>query len=125
MSDLTMTRGDTGSFMGVAVTVTTISEPLDLTGCEIIFTAKDSIDDTDENAVINCDTDVEAGITVTDAEQGIFVVVIAPSKTDSIEIAGSSRQLIYDVQIQDADDNVFTVDTGTLTIFKDVTRRTI
>ena len=124
MSDISMIRGDAGSFLGVATKITNISEPFDLTDCDIIFTAKDDIGDTDNQAVITCDTS-DGSITIVDAVNGKFLVYVAPAKTDSMEFVGTNKVLVYDVQVQDADGNVFTVDLGSLTITPDVTRRVL
>ena len=117
MADLEMYRGDTAPFIGAAVNGD--GNPRDITTDTLFFTAKTDISDTDLEAVIALETG--SGIEATDAVEGLFLVTIPPSATTSLVIT-EPVVLQYDIQLVDEDDNVYTMDRGTLTVIPDVTR---
>jgi len=117
MSDITRKRGDT---VILPFTATHGSGVLNLTGAELWFTAKDGIKDNDVDAIIQ--KTIGNGITVLSAIAGTLEVKIEPADTEEINIAGSEKSFVWDLQVKTADDDVYTLDSGTLTLTPDVTR---
>lgn len=124
MSTLTMTRGDTR-------TVTTTISNLDangnpalgssgVTGWEFWMTAKYDPGDSDANAVfqkLNASFNIQtAGNASTPA---VITCTLLP--TDTSSLPGHQVTLAYDVQGKDTSGDIFTVDSGTLTVQPDVT----
>ena len=124
MSALAMTRGDTR-------TVTTTVSNLDaqgntvlgtngVTGWSFWMTAKYDTGDSDASAVFQklpaSFTIVTPGNATTPA---LVQCTLAPADTSSLP--GYQVVLSYDVQAKDTNSNIFTVDSGTLTVSADVT----
>jgi hypothetical protein len=124
MSTLTMIRGDT------RIVTTTISN-LDannnvvlgssgVTGWQFWMTAKYDPNDADSAAVFQI---LPAAFTVPTAGNASTPAVIQCSLPPSAtaNLPGHQVALVYDVQGVDTSGNVFTVDSGTLTVVADVT----
>ena len=124
MSSLAMTRGDT------RIVTTTISN-LDangnvvfgvngVTGWTFWMTAKYDPGDTDASAVFQ---KLPASFSITTpgnaATPAVVTCTLAPADTASLP--GYQVVLSYDVQAKDTSGNIFTVDSGTLTVSADVT----
>jgi hypothetical protein len=123
MADLEMYRGDYIAFRGVAV-LADDTDIYDLTGSKIYFTAKNVISDPDTAAVIAFDSDSD-NIVFPDPLTGEYFIIIYPVDTTNMTLYQGPRVLVYDVQIKTADTpaRVYTMDTGTITVKEDVTRR--
>jgi hypothetical protein len=112
---ITAVRGDT---IDLEVTATRNSTALDLTGADIRFTAKNSLRDADDDAVI-AKTLADGVAVVGDPEDGIALVTIDPADTSTL----SRRTVLQcDVQVVEISGRVTTVAKGTLTIELDATR---
>jgi len=115
MTMLTMTRGDTRAF-DLEVTFNgnpvTIDETVGLR-----FTAKRRYSDPDDYAVIakELGSGLEAG------EAGHVTLTIAPGDTVDLE----RRVLVWDVELTDPEENVYTVASGTLHVDPDVSRTVV
>lgn len=117
MSLLRITRGDNALFsMNI---VNYVGDALDITGAEIWFTAKYGPNDADEDAVFQ--KTIGNGIDIVDAPLGEINIVLDPEDTDSLL---DTNKLRFDVQIKDASDKVYTIESGTLIVDYDVTRTT-
>jgi hypothetical protein len=117
MADYNMFRGDTLVFDGVAEE--SGGDPQDLTGCTLWMTAKNQKSDLDADAVIAVESG--SGIEVVSAAAGTFTVTIAATLTADL----TKRSLLhYDVQLKDATGQIYTVDSGTITVELDITRAT-
>ena len=92
-------------------------DPIDLTGATVTMTAKAAYTDTDAAAVFQ-KTEAD-GITVVSALNGVITVDLDPADTSSL--TGKVNRLIYDIQVQDADDRVSTPVRGKLVVQPDVT----
>ncbi len=93
---MTITKGDRHTFN---VTVKDSAGVIfDLTGFDMVFTAKSNLEDTDANAEIQ-----KAGI-IADPVTGIGSFILLPSDTN-IDV----KSYRYDVQISDGNTNVHTV----------------
>lgn len=114
-----MFRGDSLSF-DLALTNAQNGSPLNLTDAKIWFTAKNNYVDPDNQAAIALDNAALGGITVTDVARGLARVDIAPIKTRSFP--DGPVRVVYDVQVKDAAGFVTTVESGTLTVYPDVSR---
>lgn len=125
MASLELFRGDRKTFKLTCTTtdVNGSTSLLDLTGAKLYFTAKNSKDDVDGSAVISADSDTGSSFTTTDPTTGITLLSIFPDDTDGLTITGDSVTLFYDVQVKYSATEIYTVSTGTLTIYKDVTQR--
>lgn len=119
MGNLAMSRGDTykNDF-----TVTVASEPFDLTGCEVWFTAKRAASSLDAEAVIRKNNAAEGGITVTSAADGELRLTLDPTDTEALEPIDVI--LIWDLQVKTNADEIYTVDEGSLLVSPDSTIRT-
>lgn len=114
MAQLTMRRGDTPIW---DLAVTEDGDPFDLTGATLYFTAKASLDDADPGLFQLTNG---AGITITDAAGG--EAEIQPRRSDTNTLTADWAGF-YDVQVSiAATSDTYTVDNGTLTIQRDVTR---
>lgn len=112
--DLEMIRGDT---LTMQIRVSDEDDSyLNLTSAAIIFMAKENITDDDLDAKIA--KSVGSGITIDEATNGLFTVVLSPSDTEDLD-AGN---YYYDIEVTDASSNVYTVMIGLLTLIADVTR---
>lgn len=110
---LSMTRGDTFAFN---LAVTSAGAPFNLTGCSIRVTAKWDYANLDAAAVFT--RTIGSGVTVTNAAGGLATVVIAPSNTSTLP--ANPVNLYYDIQVTDGSSNVYTVNSGILTVSPDV-----
>jgi hypothetical protein len=119
MSTLSMTHGDTRV---IQTTISNLSSS-GLTGCIFWLTCKRAATDPDSAAVfqkLNGDFTVDQNGNAT--TPGIVHCMINP--TDTASLAEYSVTLVYDVQMKDASSNIYTVDSGTLTLTPDVTQAT-
>jgi hypothetical protein len=115
MSNFTMTRGDSATFSG---TVTLGGDPYDLSGAaHMWFTAKNKYVDSDEDAVFQ--KTLDDGITVVSPTAGLYSVAIVPADTEDVPKAKTI--LVWDVQIEDSEGNIYTMASGKLVINPDVT----
>lgn len=110
--NLEMYRGDTYPFR---VEVTNAGSPVNLSGCTFTMTGKYDITDTDGNAVFSISSPTY--IIITDATEGILSITIPPSATSSLP--PRTVMLYYDIQMIDGT-NVYTISSGFLTIYPDV-----
>jgi hypothetical protein len=92
--------------------------PLDITGAELVFTAKQKSTDAD-NAFTTIQKNTSNGIEVLDAVNGQITVTLDPADTTNLR---SDTTLIFDLQVTFSDTTVATLITGTLTITGDVTQ---
>jgi hypothetical protein len=112
-----MYRGDTVVF-NMLVTKSAVAFPL--TGCEIWFTGKYAYKDSDLAAVFQ--KTIGDGITVTNALGGRAALALIPSDTHGLPAV--KTLLLWDVQLKDADDMIYTVASGNLVVLPDVTQST-
>lgn len=112
---LSKKRGDTIPFRLSGVTDRFGDAVADLSGYTITFTVKASIDDADVDAVLQ-KTSGGGGIDVQTAEA--FWEITA----DESELLTPALRYQWDVQLEDADGVIATVEEGTLVVSKDVTR---
>lgn len=117
-TNLTMIRGDT---VPINLTITNAQGAVDLTGCELWFSAKKSVADPDP-PIIAKSSGVLGGIQVTDAAGGLATVTLDPADTSAF--TADTQLLTYDVQLKDGAGNITTVASGYLTITADVTLAT-
>lgn len=109
-----MWRGDTEVFTA-AITVS--GAPVSITGCSLKFTAKQSLQDSDADAIFQLSTPTE--ITITDGPNGLCQINVASLDTSALTVP----TLAYcDLQLVDTMGDVSTTTTGTLLIKVDVTR---
>lgn len=80
--------------------------PVDLTGATLKFTAKRSLDDTDDRALIAKDNLDEGlgGIAITDAELGQAEIQLEPENTETLK----SGTYYFDVKYESGDSSVIT-----------------
>lgn len=125
IQNLTVTRGDTASWSA------TINNPpvAGLSTCRFWFTVKFAFDDgpnnTDSLAVIQ---KVTANFTIVTSGGGNpllpGVITWQINPTDTFPLPGSVTNLVYDLQMEDASNNVTTLASGLFIISPDVTRST-
>ncbi len=115
MSDFTMTRGDTLEF-DIAVTVASSGAPQDITGCSLWFTLKRNQGDADPGYLQKT---IGAGITVISLSGGTARAKLVPADTSAIT---SQAAFYYDCQLKDGTGNIYTLDSGTITVKLDSTR---
>lgn len=110
MSDLSMIRGDSKTFL--------FAFDVDLTGAsEVWMTAKSALADSDGAAIFQ--KTVGAGVTVVDDPTGTVQIDLDPDDTSSL--SGPRDRLYYDVQVLDTDDKITTLASGRLIVRADVT----
>lgn len=115
MQTLTISRGDSAT-LSIQARLNGLLYSA-LSSCpSVIFTAKASVNDADEDAVFQ--KALGAGITIAGA---VASVELVPDDTSGLVVATT---LVWDVQAQEAGGAVRTVATGTLTIGLDVTQST-
>jgi hypothetical protein len=120
MAEVVITKGD-DELIDLAFKQTDGVSPLNITGnLGIWFTAKHSSLDEAEDAVIAKTSNPAAGVTVTDAVNGLATVAITPVDTEDLEPC----VLVWDCQIKDAGGKIRTAAKGLLRIVHDVTRST-
>ena len=108
-----MWRGDTEVF-DAAITVSGVA--VNITGCTLRFTAKQSMQDSDADAVFQLITPVE--IVITNGPGGLCTITVASADTSGVTQA---IRCYCDLQLVDTLGNVSTTATGTLLIKIDVT----
>lgn len=108
-----MWRGDTEVF-DTAITVSGVA--VNITGCTLRFTAKQSLQDSDADAVFQLITPVE--IVITNGPGGLCTITVASADTSGVTQA---IRCYCDLQLVDTLGNVSTTATGTLLIKIDVT----
>lgn len=118
MAKLEMYRGDDET-LDVEI-VDFDGSPLNITGGEVLFTAKKSSRQTDDVAVIKKSSVTNGGISITDGPGGVAEVYILPSDTADLY---APTELTWDVAFVDVTGKRRTVASGQLVIKPDVTRR--
>lgn len=111
-----MTKGETVKLYVTITEPATETEPeqlFDISGCKIYLTVKKSLNDADNEAIIQI-----AKTTHENPTDGYSEITILPEMTNNVE-AGT---YFYDVRIIFADSSVSTVETGRLKIKNTVTR---
>lgn len=114
MANLSMTRGDSKTLL---ITIGGLG-PTGLTGYTGTLTAKRSVADLDNAAVVQKAASVK--VTGSDTVDGIFQVDVAPADTSAL--ADTPVRLYYDFQIKDSLGTTTTVASGYLTVSPDITR---
>lgn len=121
VENLTIVRGDTKKW---TITIARNGVAVDLTGAYIWFTAKNSTDDTDDQALIALVSKVpnmQGSIVISaPASLGIAIMTFNPVAT---EFVNPPVNLQYDIQLEEADGTLTTVAVGYLQVTPDVTRR--
>lgn len=119
MDTVIMTRGDTRTLELTIVDVDT--HAVDLTDVYLWFTAKRSLNDTDDQAILRKTSALGGGITVTDAAGGLAKIDLVPA--DTIDIPGTQGlTLFWDLQSKSSSDAIVTLDEGVMVIKAGVTR---
>lgn len=109
-------RGDT---FELTLPVTLNGAVYDITGCTLFFTVKNSINDLDTAALSQKKTGT--GITHTSPTSGIANLVVPSTET---ELWPLNKALPYDVQLKTTANEIFTIETGFITVRPEVTRIT-
>ena len=91
--------------------------PLNLTGYDIKFTAKQAADDAD-NALTTIQKTLGSGLTVPTPSNGIVVLTLQPIDTDQLE---KTTTYVWDLQLN-LSGTITTVAYGNMTITMDVTQ---
>lgn len=112
--NLEMYRGDTLPFR---ITITNAGSGVNIQGALFRMTAKYSIGDSDSDAVFSITS--PGYIIITDALNGIISINIPPSATTSLP--PRECNLYYDIQMEDGTESIYTVCSGILTVYPDVT----
>lgn len=113
--NLKMVRGDTFPF---TINVILDGNPVDLTGGSLTMTCKYSVYDETADAVFVL-TSPSDGITITDATGGTAFIQIDP--TNTLDLPLHLVSLPYDIQYVDSSSNIYTVMSGLLQVYPDVT----
>lgn len=125
MTNITAVQGDT-IVLATAITRedpdTTETEPVDLSSAELVFTAKYDLADADEDALVQLGTDgmlsgIDKSATPTD---GRATITIDKEVTESL--SKHTVFLYWDLQLEEADGTVTTVDSGRLALTNDATK---
>jgi hypothetical protein len=116
-TDIEMTRGDSATFD--LTLVEPDLTPLNLTSCNLRFTAKYSAGDTDSQAVFSVTNGEGDAITSATPASGVALVELSPSHTSSMPQAA---RLYYDVQVRKSNGKTYTVASGRLNVKADITR---
>lgn len=106
-------RGDTFPFQ---VDVTNAGNPVNIAGYQFRMTAKYTVTDPDSNAVFSITS--PGYIAITNAAQGILNITIPPSATLSLQ--PKIYRLPYDIQMYNDAQTVYTICSGLLTVYPDV-----
>jgi hypothetical protein len=123
VQDLTIVRGDNKSW---TLTLTRNLTPVNLvSGTELFFTAKNSLLNTDEQAIISIDnigTYTTGSIAISaPTTLGIATISLFPIATLKLLVPVT---LQYDIQLKETSGLITTVAIGTLAVTPDVTLRT-
>lgn len=116
--NIDITMQDTLQFY---VTVENAGSPIDITGYQFRMTAKYAITDLDANAVFSITS--PGSIALSDPTNGVILVTISPANTNSLEI-GQTYRLVYDIQMYNDPGTTYTICSGFLNVFPDVSRTT-
>lgn len=127
MTNFTSKQGDT---IVLASTITRPDPftgevgPVDITLAKLFFTAKYNLSDSDEDALVQLGTDsplsgIERSATPTD---GKAVITVPADVTDGL--SDETVFVFWDLQMEEADSTVTTLDFGRLALTKDATRTT-
>lgn len=111
-----MHRGDSAAF---DLTITKNAVAVNLTGSTLRFTAKRDKADPDADAIISKVSSDASQIEITNAAGGLATVHLVPADTEDLT---EQTTLLYDVQVKDATNKVFTLVEGKLKIKLDVTQ---
>lgn len=111
--NLNMYRGDTLPFR---ITITNAGDSVNIQGAAFRMTAKFDISDTDADAVFSITSPSQ--IIITNALSGIISVNIPPSATESLP--PRECNLFYDIQMEDGTESIYTVCSGILTVYPDI-----
>lgn len=114
MTRLEGKRGDTNIYTGTVKD--TANAAVNLSGCTLRFTAKLNVTDTDA-ASTTIKKYTGSGITHVNDAAGTYRITIAASDTSSLT---ATTLYHWDLQLTDGSSQVFTVDSGTLTVVADV-----
>lgn len=121
VENLTIVRGDTKKW---TITIARNGVAVDLTGAYLWFTAKNSVSDTDDQALValvSAVPNMQGSIVIsTPASLGTAIMTFNPAATDFIT---PPVNLQYDVQLEEADGTLTTVAVGYIQVTPDVTRR--
>lgn len=118
MDTIVMTRGDSRT-LDIHV-VDKLGVDVDLTSVFLWFTAKLSLEDGDDTAILRKTTG-GGGITITDAAHGGATVTLAPA--DTLNIPGKQGlSLFWDLQSRSNSGLIATLDQGTMVIKAGATR---
>ncbi len=115
MSTINMYRGDT-KLLDLTI-IAADSNPYNLTDCKLWMTAKANVTDADVAAVFIKESDVD-DLNI-DAVAGTATFEIFPDDTDTLT---TPTVLYYDIQLKDANDRIFTLDSGEIHVATDITR---
>lgn len=121
MAEFTRTRGDTWKFNLPLLQYGTVN-PFNLTGTTIRVTFKTNKKLADNAAGVFqyswISGGASSGIAVTAPASGVAVLTVPASDTDSFLI----NKYFYDVQVTDANGDVWTPDSGSVKVTEDVTQ---
>lgn len=120
MTDIRMTSGDSITF-DVFVTrkdANGVDQPVNLTGAKAWFYCKKQKRDADVDALISLDTSADPLQIrfLAPATDGIIRVTLNPADTD-----GLASDYPYDIQVEESDGTVTTVESGFLQVARDIT----
>ena len=93
-----------------------------LTGWTVRFTAKESVRDTDANAVLKADNDLLGGITLEDAANGEALLEITPTMQSALEYRDYMLRCDFKAESNDSPVRVYLLASGMLRIRAAVTR---
>jgi hypothetical protein len=121
VQNLTIVRGDTKKW---TITVARNGVAVNLTGAYLWFTAKNSTDDSDDQAIIAVVSALQNSqgkiVLESPLSAGIATLWFFPPATDFLH---APENLQYDIQMQEADGTNTTIAVGVLQITPDVTNR--
>lgn len=118
MSKLTIYRGDT-TVLDINV-VDAFGAPLDITTGVLLFTAKSTSRQLDEDAAISKSSETGGGISIDDGPGGVATVVISPEDTQDLY---APAELVWDLTYVAVSGAVTTLAEGQMLVKPDVTRR--
>lgn len=116
--DLMVKRGDTAVFNVAAVDNTGVA--ISIAGAAFWFTVKNSVTDPDPSKVFQ--KTLGDGITIISATAGQLRVTVAP--TDTSALPSENVPMIYDLQMKDNTNAIWTINEGAFMVTPDVTRAT-